>query len=40
MAQISVNKLTFSYDGSADAVLEDLSLHVDTDWQLGLIGKL
>ena len=39
MAQISVNKLTFSYDGSADAVLEDISFHIDTDWKLGLIGR-
>ena len=39
MAQISVNKLTFSYDGSADTVLEDISFHIDTDWKLGLIGR-
>ena len=39
MAQISVNDLTFSYEGSADAVLENVTFHIDTDWKLGLIGR-
>ena len=39
MARIAVNNLTFAYDGSADAVLENVSFHIDTDWKLGLIGR-
>ncbi len=39
MAQIQVTDLTFSYDGSADDVLKDISFNIDTDWKLGLIGR-
>ena len=39
MAQIQVNDLTFSYEGSPDAVLEHVTFHIDTDWKLGLIGR-
>ena len=39
MAQIQVSDLTFSYDGSADDVLKDVSFSIDTDWKLGLIGR-
>ena len=39
MAQIQVTDLTFSYDGSADDVLKDVSFSIDTDWKLGLIGR-
>ncbi len=39
MAQISVNHLTFSYEGSMDDVLYDVTFHIDTDWKLGLIGR-
>ncbi len=39
MAQIQVNDLTFSYEGSADDVLEHVSFNIDTDWKLGLIGR-
>ena len=39
MAQIRVSDLTFSYEGSADAVLENVSFNIDTDWKLGLIGR-
>ena len=39
MAQISVNNLTFSYDGSADTVLEDVNFNIDSDWKLGMIGR-
>ncbi|MBQ7582522.1 MAG: ATP-binding cassette domain-containing protein, partial [Lachnospiraceae bacterium] len=39
MALISVTDLTFTYEGSADAVLENVSFHVDSDWKLGLIGR-
>lgn len=39
MAQIRVNDLTFSYDGSADDVLKEVTFSIDTDWKLGLIGR-
>ncbi len=39
MAQIQVNDLTFSYDGSADDVLKNVTFNIDTDWKLGLIGR-
>jgi len=39
MAQISVNNLTFYYDGSFDNVFEDVSFSVDTNWKLGFIGR-
>ena len=39
MAQIQVTDLTFSYEGSFDTVLEDVTFNIDTDWKLGLIGR-
>ena len=39
MAQISVNHLTFYYDGSFDNVFEDVSFSIDTNWKLGFIGR-
>ena len=39
MAQIQVTDLTFSYDGSADDVLRDVTFSIDSDWKLGLIGR-
>ena len=39
MAQLKVNNLTFSYEGSADNVFEDVSFSIDTSWKLGLIGR-
>ena len=39
MAQISVNNLTFSYEGSYDNIFENVSFSVDTDWKLGFIGR-
>ena len=39
MAQIQVTGLTFSYEGSADTVFEDVTFRIDTDWKLGLIGR-
>ncbi|MBQ6441547.1 MAG: ABC-F family ATP-binding cassette domain-containing protein [Lachnospiraceae bacterium] len=39
MAQIQVTDLTFSYDGSADDVLQNVSFSIDTNWKLGLIGR-
>ena len=39
MAQISVNNLTFYYDGSFDNVFEQVSFSIDTNWNLGFIGR-
>ena len=39
MSQIQVTDLTFSYDGSPDDVLCDVTFSIDTDWKLGLIGR-
>ncbi|MDO5112008.1 MAG: ABC-F type ribosomal protection protein [Clostridia bacterium] len=39
MAMIKVDHLTFSYPGSYDAVFEDVSFQIDTDWKLGFIGR-
>ena len=39
MAQISVNRLTFHYDGSFDNIFEDVSFSIDTNWKLGFIGR-
>lgn len=39
MAQISVNGLTFCYEGSFDNIFENSSFSIDTDWRLGFIGR-
>lgn len=39
MSQISIQHLTFSYEGSPDVVFDDASIILDTDWKLGLIGR-
>ena len=39
MSLISVNNLTFGYDGSYNNIFEDVSFNIDTDWKLGLIGR-
>lgn len=39
MARISVNHLTFYYDGSFDNIFEDVSFSIDTNWKLGFIGR-
>ena len=39
MAQIAVNDLTFTYEGGADAVFENATFNIDTNWKLGLIGR-
>ncbi len=39
MSLISVNNLTFSYDGSYNNIFENVSFSIDTDWKLGLIGR-
>lgn len=39
MSLISVNNLTFGYEGSLKNVFENVSFNIDTDWKLGLIGR-
>ena len=39
MSQISVNNLTFGYEGSFDNVFENVSFSIDTNWKLGFIGR-
>ena len=39
MAQISVEHLTFAYEGSFDEVFTDTSFSIDTGWKLGFIGR-
>ena len=39
MSLISVNNLTFGYDGNYNNVFENVSFNIDTDWKLGLIGR-
>ena len=39
MPLISVNNLTFGYEGNIDNVFENVSFNIDTDWKLGLIGR-
>lgn len=39
MSLINVTNLTFAYDGSYDAIFEDVSFQIDTDWKLGFTGR-
>ncbi len=39
MSQISIQNLTFYYDGSYDNIFEDVCIQLDTSWRLGLIGR-
>ncbi len=39
MAMIKVEHLTFSYPGSYDAVFENVSFQIDTNWRLGFVGR-
>lgn len=39
MAQISVNNLTFYYEGNFDNIFENVSFSIDTNWKLGFIGR-
>ena len=39
MSLISVNHLTFHYEGSADNIFEDVSFQIDTDWKLGFVAR-
>lgn len=39
MAQINILNLTFGYEQSMENVFENISIILDTDWKLGLIGR-
>lgn len=39
MAQISVNDLTFYYEGSPDNIFEHVSFSIDTNWKLGFVRR-
>ena len=39
MALISVQDLTFGYDGTAELLFEHVSFQIDTDWRLGFVGR-
>ena len=39
MANLSINDVSFTYEGSIDPVFEHLSFQIDTDWKLGFIGR-
>ncbi|MBQ8604878.1 MAG: ABC-F type ribosomal protection protein [Oscillospiraceae bacterium] len=39
MSLISIQNLTFAYDGSYDNVFENVSFQLDTDWKLGFTGR-
>lgn len=39
MARISVDDLTFAYEGSYDNVFDHVSFTVDSRWRLGLVGR-
>lgn len=39
MSLISVNNLTFDYDGSYNKIFEDVTFNIDTNWKLGFNRK-
>ncbi len=39
MSLITVRNLTFAYEGSYDTIFDHVSLQLDTDWRLGLVGR-
>lgn len=39
MSVISVNSLSFGYDGAVDDIFDNVSLQLDTNWKLGLTGR-
>ena len=39
MSLISVNNLTFGYEGSYNNIFENVSFNIDSDWKLGLVGR-
>lgn len=39
MSLIQISNLFFEYDGGIEPVFDQVSLNLDTDWRLGLIGR-
>ena len=39
MSVIQIEHLTFGYPSGDGNVFEDVSLQLDTDWKLGLVGR-
>ncbi len=39
IAEITINNLTFAYDGSYDNIFENVSFKINTDWKLGFTGR-
>ncbi len=39
MSQITIQNLSFTYDGDHVPVFENLNLQLDTNWKLGLVGR-
>ena len=39
MSIINIKNLSFNYDGSHDNIFENVSLQIDTNWKLGLVGR-
>lgn len=39
MSLIQINNLTFYYDGSYDTIFQEVTLQIDTNWKLGLLGR-
>ena len=39
MSMITIQNLTFAYDGSYDDIFTEVTLQLDTDWKLGFIGR-
>jgi len=39
MSLITVNNLTFFYEGSYDNIFENVSFQIDTNWKLGFTGR-
>jgi len=37
--QLSIRNLSFMYEGSYTPVFENLNIHLDTRWRLGLVGR-
>jgi lincosamide and streptogramin A transport system ATP-binding/permease protein len=39
LGQISIQNLTFSYDGATENIFDNVSIQIDTSWKLGLVGR-
>lgn len=39
MSKIQITNMTFSYDNMLNKVFDNVTLNLDTDWKLGLIGR-